>query len=48
MSSVQERKPQTDTQKEEPNLKGTFISVMLIGLFIIVSWAGVFALFIGR
>lgn len=32
-------------EKKEYSLKGTFISVMLLGVFIIVSWAGVFALF---
>ncbi|MCD9020694.1 cytochrome c oxidase subunit 2A [Cohnella silvisoli] len=34
--------------KEEPALKGTFVSVMLLGAFIAVSWFGVFALFVAR
>lgn len=33
---------------EEPALKGTFVSVLLLGLFIAVTWIGVFALFIVR
>lgn len=33
---------------EENSLKGTFISVMLIGGFIIVTWAGVWGLFLSR
>jgi hypothetical protein len=36
-------------EKEETNaLKGTFISVMLLGGFIIVTWIGVWALFLSR
>jgi hypothetical protein len=38
--------------KHEPNdnasLKGTLVSVMLLGGFLIVSWAGVFLLFLAR
>jgi hypothetical protein len=29
-------------------LKGTFLSVMLLGGFIVLSWLGVFILFINR
>ncbi|WP_019532887.1 cytochrome c oxidase subunit 2A [Paenibacillus ginsengihumi] len=32
----------------EPVLKGTFASVMLLGLFLLLSWIAVFALFIAR
>lgn len=36
-------------EKEDTNtLKGTFISVMLLGGFIIVTWIGVWALFLSR
>jgi len=36
-------------EKEETNdLKGTFISVMLLGGFIIITWIGVWALFLSR
>lgn len=33
---------------KEPSLKGTFTSVMLLGLFLVVSWVGVFILFLNR
>lgn len=33
---------------EEVDLKGTFISVMAIGVFIIISWAAIYVLFITR
>lgn len=33
---------------EESSFKGTFISVMLIGSFIIVTWVGVWSLFLSR
>ncbi|MFD2209096.1 cytochrome c oxidase subunit 2A [Virgibacillus halophilus] len=33
---------------KELNLKGTFISVMFVGIFIIISWVGAFALFLSR
>jgi len=32
----------------EPDFKGTFISVMLLGGFIIVTWVGVWLLFLSR
>lgn len=30
------------------DLKGTFIAVMLLGVFILVSWFGIYALFLSR
>ncbi|HJF31847.1 MAG TPA: cytochrome c oxidase subunit 2A [Sporosarcina psychrophila] len=30
------------------NLKGTFIAVMLLGVFILVAWFGFYALFLSR
>ncbi|MBY7143527.1 cytochrome c oxidase subunit 2A [Virgibacillus sp. NKC19-3] len=48
MSRLQEKEPQQSPKKDTPNLKGTFISVMLVGVFILVSWFGVFLLFITR
>ncbi|WP_127530355.1 cytochrome c oxidase subunit 2A [Paenibacillus kobensis] len=33
---------------DEPALKGTFVSVLLLGAFIAISWIGVFVLFIVR
>lgn len=35
-------------KKEPTSLKGTFIAVMLLGTFLIVSWFGVYALFLVR
>lgn len=32
----------------EVNLKGTFVSVMILGAFLIVSWVGIYILFISR
>jgi hypothetical protein len=34
--------------KDESSLKGTFVSVMLLGGFLIASWAAVFLLYIAR
>jgi flagellar basal body-associated protein FliL len=36
------------SEKGKPDLKGTFISVMILGVLIVVSWVGAFALFISR
>ncbi|WP_206098983.1 cytochrome c oxidase subunit 2A [Paenibacillus nanensis] len=38
----------TVTRQEETSLKGTFVSVMLLGAFILVTWALVFVLYIER
>lgn len=35
-------------EKEEDSFKGTFISVMLLGGFIIITWVGVWSLFLSR
>ncbi|TMV47636.1 cytochrome c oxidase subunit 2A [Paenibacillus mesophilus] len=32
----------------EPSLKGTFAAVMLLGAFLLVSWLGVFVLYMAR
>ncbi len=34
--------------ESEPSLKGTFASVMMVGAFLLVSWLGVFLLFLAR
>ncbi|WP_163969817.1 cytochrome c oxidase subunit 2A [Oceanobacillus halotolerans] len=47
MSNLQEKKTDPN-QKKEPELKGTLISVFLVGAFIVISWIGVFVLFISR
>ncbi|GAA0433587.1 MAG: cytochrome c oxidase subunit 2A [Bacillota bacterium] len=41
-------KQKSEERVETPNLKGTLLSVLLLGVFIIVSWFGVFALFLSR
>ncbi|MVP00208.1 cytochrome c oxidase subunit 2A [Paenibacillus lutrae] len=33
---------------KEPELKGAFASVMIVGFFILITWFGVFALFLAR
>ena len=30
------------------SLKGTFIAVMLLGVFILITWFGLYALFLSR
>ncbi len=37
-----------DEKEEKNDLKGTFISVMFLGGFIIITWIGVWALFLSR
>ncbi|SIS40198.1 cytochrome C oxidase subunit II [Salimicrobium flavidum] len=34
--------------KKDPSLKGTLISVFVVGIIIVAMWAGVYALYIGR
>lgn len=53
MANVIRKKGQTDTKlktekHEEISLKGTFISVMLLGGFLALTWLLVFVLFIAR
>lgn len=35
-------------QEKETSLKGTLVSVFLLGGFIVVTWVAVFALFLSR
>ncbi|WP_127588540.1 cytochrome c oxidase subunit 2A [Paenibacillus koleovorans] len=35
-------------QPGESSLKGTLVSVLLLGLFLVLVWVGVFALFASR
>ncbi|GMK42796.1 hypothetical protein PCCS19_58560 [Paenibacillus sp. CCS19] len=38
-----------ELEKREPGgLSGTFVSVLILGAFIAISWIGVFVLFIAR
>ncbi|HLR63802.1 MAG TPA: cytochrome c oxidase subunit 2A [Pseudogracilibacillus sp.] len=41
-------KKQEKMENEEVDLRGTFVSVMFLGGFIIASWAGVWALYLYR
>ena len=45
-----QKNPHRHTTKthEDQSLKGTFVSVMLLGTFIVVAWVGIFYLFISR
>ncbi|WP_010094578.1 cytochrome c oxidase subunit 2A [Ornithinibacillus scapharcae] len=45
---MRKRKDHQASENEKPNLIGTFISVMLLGAFIIITWFGAYALFISR
>ncbi|MCP3773574.1 cytochrome c oxidase subunit 2A [Paenibacillus sp. MZ04-78.2] len=40
--------PIVKQKNEEEGLRGTFASVMLLGLFLLLSWIGVFVLFLVR
>ncbi|MFD1204732.1 MULTISPECIES: cytochrome c oxidase subunit 2A [Sporosarcina] len=44
------KKNSTQKPSHDPdiNLKGTFISVMLLGVFILLLWFGSYALFLSR
>ncbi|KAA0966837.1 cytochrome c oxidase subunit 2A [Sporosarcina sp. ANT_H38] len=39
---------QLNSNEPTHNLKGTFIAVMLLGVVILVSWFGFYALFLSR
>ncbi len=39
---------QTKTQAEEADLKGTFIAVLFVGAFLVVTWFGVWGIFVNR
>ncbi|CEG27589.1 cytochrome c oxidase subunit 2A [Bacillus sp. B-jedd] len=41
-------KTKQKVKDDEPVLKGTLVSVMLLGAFLILSWAGVYFLFLDR
>lgn len=38
----------TNPPKEEANLKGTLIMVMIVGIIILIMWFGAYGLFISR
>lgn len=37
-----------DNNESEPNLKGTFASVLILGGLIVICWVSVFAIFMTR
>lgn len=41
-------KKEENKENKSPSLKGTLIAVILLGIFIIISWFGVYALFLSR
>lgn len=50
MSDKQHKDENTNEteEKKEYSLKGSFISVLILGAFLILSWAGVYTIFITR
>jgi hypothetical protein len=47
MSQQQEREVKPNEEKE-PNLKGTLISVSIVGGFLVITWVGALMLFLSR
>lgn len=39
---------QNESKDAEPSLKGTLVSVFLVGAFIVVTWTAAFMLFVSR
>lgn len=50
MAKTQLNDPNTQTkvQAEEADLKGTFIAVLFVGAFLVVTWFGVWGIFVNR
>ncbi|WP_186668956.1 cytochrome c oxidase subunit 2A [Sporosarcina sp. BP05] len=48
MGKGNSKQHQPNSNESTHNLKGTFIAVMLLGVFILVSWFGFYALFLSR
>ncbi|CAG7647702.1 cytochrome c oxidase subunit 2A [Paenibacillus allorhizosphaerae] len=49
-NAVPENRPSRPDQghQHDQNLSGTFVSVMILGAFLLVTWVGVFLLFLSR
>ena len=46
---MKNKQPQQQENNESSiHFKGTFIAVMLLGVFLVVSWFGIYALFLSR
>ncbi|MUV39816.1 hypothetical protein JNUCC1_03700 [Lentibacillus sp. JNUCC-1] len=48
MGNAAKQKQVAEEKQEEKSLKGSFVSVMILGVFLIVSWAGVWMLYLSR
>ncbi|MFA8438076.1 cytochrome c oxidase subunit 2A [Pueribacillus sp. YX66] len=48
MKTELDTQKQTQTKHGEEKLSGTFFAVMLLGTFMVVSWFGVYGLFLSR
>lgn len=48
MMGKQDHKQQSVKSETPIHLKGTFIAVMLLGVFMVISWFGIYALFLSR
>ncbi|WNR44229.1 cytochrome c oxidase subunit 2A [Paenibacillus roseipurpureus] len=46
--SKHSRDSEFENNEQEPLLNGTFAAVLLLGLFLVVSWVAVFLLFMSR
>jgi len=47
-NSLKKKQKQPAPQKETEFLKGTFVAVLILGGIILLSWFGVFGLFLER
>lgn len=47
MSKSQQKEQEVDVH-EDVDLRGTFVSVTIIGIFLLLSWLGVWYIFISR
>ncbi|HSJ37013.1 MAG TPA: cytochrome c oxidase subunit 2A [Planococcus sp. (in: firmicutes)] len=47
-ASAANKKGKDRPDSQETSLKGTFVSVLIIGVIMLVSWFGVFLLFLER
>lgn len=48
MAKREEKVLSKEEEKHEPDLRGTFISVSILGIFLVVTWIGVWALYLSR
>lgn len=48
MAQTQYEKKTESSTEEHTSLKGTLVSVFIVGLVIIITWVGVYSLFLNR